>query len=300
MTLCSTFMRKRPAPTFNSDISVSDYTMHPGDNSAGGDYADVTINKIETTATGYVSATLLVIPATQKPIIAAIYDGKTYRGGGNLQGGREGYPITSTMGFILNPEGAPATKNVTEAPWFKRLLIHEGERRRLNDGDRLYFDDFLTVDGIRHYGYIEVPSSASTMIQQYGHFDSPETPWVVDVSENKISWGHRAVPTTVVSSPSAPVSVYFLENIASSASPSDWKAHLGWFVYAQNSEYCWTFDGKEQLYLNEFTTGHNTLLDLRQPIPTKFGTVPVIPREVFDRLPSPMQQELKQKFPTGH
>ncbi|MCE0524183.1 MAG: hypothetical protein LV480_14855 [Methylacidiphilales bacterium] len=285
-------------PTFDSEISVPNYTMHPGDNSVGGDYADVTIKKIETTANGGVTATLLVFSSTKKPIMVSAYGGKSWAGVSNING-REGDWITTGFAFNLNPEGSPATKNAIEAPWFKRLLIHEGEKRRLNDGDRLYFDDFWTSDGLRHYAYIGVQSPTGTMIQQYGHFDFPETPWVIDVSENKISLGHQTVSTTVVSNPSAPVSVNFLENIASSASPSNWKAHPGWFVYAQNSEYCWTFDGKEQLYLTEFTPGHNTMLDLGLPIPTKFGTVPIIPKEVFYRLPSPMQQELKQKFPTG-
>jgi hypothetical protein len=147
-----------------------------------------------------------------------------------------------------------------------------------------------------------MPASTGIMIEQYGHFDSPESPWVVDVSENKTSWGHRSVPATITSNPNAPIKASFTGNIAMAISPTNWEAHPGWFVYAQDSRYCWIFDGAGILYLDEFTPAKTTTSSLELPTASKklFDSIPIMPpNEVFDRLPAPMQQELRRKFPAG-
>jgi len=141
-------------PAFDSDIVVPDYTMHPGDNSFGGDYVDVSIARIATSPQGVVNTNLLITSFTKKPIKVAT-DAGGMPGGGYI-GGREGDTFNYATGFYLNPERTPAPATGTEAPWQKRLLIHEGDKRRLKPGDRWYFDDFLTPDGVRHDGYIEV------------------------------------------------------------------------------------------------------------------------------------------------
>jgi hypothetical protein len=127
-----------------------------------GSYADVTITKITQTFPGQYSVECTARTAAGTTLSTGFYDGKKFMGGGS--GGNNGFfgwPITGSLGvmFTLDPESQTGHTPLVPRP--DRLLIKEGQTATLHPGQRLYFFDFTTADGIRHDGYIEVESSGS-------------------------------------------------------------------------------------------------------------------------------------------
>ena len=127
-----------------------------------GDFADVAVTQITTTPGGQVTLSYSTVSSHGTTVVNAFYAGSKYQGGGSGTGGgilgRPGQG-SSVVCFNLNPERTPATGSFENSPMAGRLLIHEGTRKTLHAGERLYFHDFQTPDGVRHYGYIEVESS---------------------------------------------------------------------------------------------------------------------------------------------
>jgi hypothetical protein len=124
-----------------------------------GDYAEITIGKITEEPNGQVSLQFSSISSNETPVIEAFYDGDKYAGGGSgCSGGLFGRPGTGFAGvmFMLNPETMHRQVELPQSLWSKRLLVHENETIRLRGGERLYFYNFQTEDGVRHNGYIEV------------------------------------------------------------------------------------------------------------------------------------------------
>jgi len=127
-----------------------------------GDFADITITKVTVAPNGQVALSMATISSRGTPVVNGFYDGNKYLGGGwSSGGGSIGRPSSGIAGFNfdLNPERAPTAGRAEDAPWFRRLLVHQGDQQRLHGGERLYFYDFLTSDGIRHDGYVEVKST---------------------------------------------------------------------------------------------------------------------------------------------
>lgn len=74
-------------------------------------------------------------------------------------------------------------------------------------------------------------------------------------------------------------------NFASTAHPPDWKPHPGWFVFAENQERVWMFDGdREILMLN--ATPKDWSINGR---PHKHFPVPPV---VAARLPESLKKEI--------
>ena len=127
-----------------------------------GDYAEITIGKITYNSSGQASLSYSSITSSETPIINAFYDGNRYTGGGSgIGSGIFGRPVVGSAGimFMLNPEKMHRLAEVPESVWSKRLLVKENQTIRLHRGERLYFYDFLTSDGVRHDGYVEVVST---------------------------------------------------------------------------------------------------------------------------------------------
>jgi hypothetical protein len=122
-----------------------------------GVYTDVTIDRISSDKKGQYSIDLSEVASAGSNVVSGFYDGAKYNGGGS--GGNSGFlgwPVHGTEGviFTLDPEAAVEKR----APRLRddRLLVHVGDKRRLRAGERLYFFDFTTDDGVRHYGFVEV------------------------------------------------------------------------------------------------------------------------------------------------
>jgi hypothetical protein len=124
-----------------------------------GDYAEITIGKIGTEPNGEVSVQYSSEASSQTPVLEAFYSGDKYEGGGSgTGGGLFGRPVKGGAGvmFMLHPETMHGPDEMPKEIWAKRLLVHEDQKIRLHGGERLYFYNFVTADGIRHDGYIEV------------------------------------------------------------------------------------------------------------------------------------------------
>jgi hypothetical protein len=127
-----------------------------------GAYADITITKIIQPFPGQYNVECSTVVAAGTSESEAFFDG-TKPGGGGYGGntGFFGWPSKGSVGvgFTLDPESTKTGR--TPVPRPERLLIKEGQTITLHAGQRLYFYDFTTADGIRHDGYIEVESTGS-------------------------------------------------------------------------------------------------------------------------------------------
>ena len=87
-------------------------------------------------------------------------------------------------------------------------------------------------------------NSASRFITTFGGISSSDSPWEVQVSaaDKTFHISYRYAPDT---NSSASVSV---------DSSSDWKARTGWFVFIENNERVWAYDGGSSLFLQSAKT----------------------------------------------
>ena len=130
-----------------------------------GDYADITITKITETSGGQMTLSFSTVFSSDASLVEAFYADNKYLGGGSSTGGgflgRPGRG-SGIVCFDLNPKRSPVTGRFADSPLAGRLLVHEGDQKTLHAGERLYFHDFQTSDGVRHYGYMEVKSSSGS------------------------------------------------------------------------------------------------------------------------------------------
>ncbi|HEY4416930.1 MAG TPA: hypothetical protein VGO57_14670 [Verrucomicrobiae bacterium] len=82
-------------------------------------------------------------------------------------------------------------------------------------------------------------NSPGRSITGFGDVSFPQSPWTVQVSETnrtvKISYRYLS-GTNGISS-------------LSFTSPKDWRAKSGWFVFIENNERVWAYDGGSNLFL---------------------------------------------------
>jgi hypothetical protein len=80
--------------------------------------------------------------------------------------------------------------------------------------------------------------SSGRFITTFGEFSPAGSPWTVRVADTapelQISYHYHADATS---------------SGASTVSPSDWKAHSGWFVFVENNARVWAYDGARNLFL---------------------------------------------------
>jgi hypothetical protein len=110
-----------------------------------GDYADFQIDKIMTDSQGRTEVSISTETSNQTGVTSAFYEGGRYLGGGN-GGGVDLYGNPSAgeirVGFTIDPQAT--------------LLIHEGEKVRLRAGERMFYYNYETPDGVQHDGYMEI------------------------------------------------------------------------------------------------------------------------------------------------
>ena len=109
---------------------------------------------------------------------------------------------------------------------------------------------------------------------------SSDCPWVVRVSDTNQSFQISYRYDTVTNS-SGSVSV---------ASPSDWRAKSGWFVFIESNERIWAYDGGSSLFLQVAKPAK------LGPTCTSYGpsSFPCqVPAEVFARLTPEAQKAIK-------
>jgi hypothetical protein len=110
-------------------------------------------------SSGQVLAQISTLSSSKTRLLTAYYQGDSHVGGyiGTDNSGLFGRPERHISGiaFGLNPDGPLITGTWEKSSWAKRLLIQAGENRPLRIGERLYFYDFRTSNGIRYYGYIK-------------------------------------------------------------------------------------------------------------------------------------------------
>jgi len=127
------------------------------------------------------------------------------------------------------------------------------------------------------------PSAApnTQLITSFGTNHDPVTGWTVRVSEtNGIHIGPRSASSMVLPG----VSVEF----ASTVHPPDWKAHPGWFVFAETGERVWMFDGEREILMLNATSKDFSISGK----PHKHYPVPA---EVAARLPDSLRNEIGKK-----
>src|SRR5687767_5398132 len=129
-------------------------------------------------------------------------------------------------------------------------------------------------------GRSTAPSAAATtqLITSFGTNHDPVTGWTVRVHQtNGIHIGPRSAGSLDLPG----VSV----KMTSTAHPPDWKPHPGWFVFAENKQRVWMFDGeREILMLN--ATPENVSINGK---PHKHFPVPP---DVAARLPESLRKEI--------
>ena len=76
-------------------------------------------------------------------------------------------------------------------------------------------------------------------ITTFGEISSSDCPWTVRVSDTNQIF-HISYRYDTATNSSGSISV---------ASPSDWKAKPGWFVFIENNERIWAYDGGSSLFL---------------------------------------------------
>jgi hypothetical protein len=131
---------------------------------------------------------------------------------------------------------------------------------------------------------VPAPARAGTMIETYGRYQPNDAPWLVKVSDTKLTLGHGTLSSTTSS------------GITTTVSPK-WEAHSGWFVFVQNSLKTWAYDGADSLLFDEVTPKRGITSELKN----SFDTITEMPpKEVYDRLPSKMRQMLDAKFSSKH
>ncbi|MEJ0000725.1 MAG: hypothetical protein WDO13_17085 [Verrucomicrobiota bacterium] len=130
-----------------------------------GRYADITIDRISVDKNGQYLVECSALATAGTTVTEAFYDDARYRGGGgSSNNGFLGWPLhgTMTVSFTLDPEAI--TTHEAPVPRPDRLRVHEGQNIHLRSGERLYFYDFTTTDGVRHDGYLEVgPYTAAAL-----------------------------------------------------------------------------------------------------------------------------------------
>ena len=124
------------------------------------------------------------------------------------------------------------------------------------------------------------PVAASTQwTTNFGIYLDPVTGWAVSVSgTDGIQLGR---PTRKVSF------VVGKFELTSAVSPSDWKAHPGWFAYAESEERIWAYDGDSYLYLLTWTPD-GTASYKRHSFPRP------VPHDVYVRLSKSAQKDIER------
>ena len=117
--------------------------------------------------------------------------------------------------------------------------------------------------------------STSQLVTSYGTNHDPVTGWTIRVTESN----------GIYIGPRTNTALFGVIKFASTVSPSDWKAHPGWFAYAENDERVWIFDGERKLLMVNATAKDVSI----RGNPHKNYPVPA---EVAARLPESLRQEI--------
>jgi hypothetical protein len=123
------------------------------------------------------------------------------------------------------------------------------------------------------FGISIFSTHASTMMNWIGTYSSESTPWRVTVHKDKPSvFGYdRKI------------------GVDTSISPSAWRPHDGWFVWIENDDRLWAFDGSESLLMFHITKEGGTVYEI--------STLPMVPpSQVLQRLPDSIRHSLSSKF----
>ena len=124
---------------------------------------------------------------------------------------------------------------------------------------------------------------SARLMNQFGEASFSGTPWTVQVSETnrtfQISYRYDSGTNGVA--------------CINFASPADWRAKPGWFIFVENNERVWAYDGGSNLFL-------------QSAIPYKLGPrcasygpsyFPyAVPGEVFGRLSKHTQDAIKDDY----
>jgi hypothetical protein len=96
---------------------------------------------------------------------------------------------------------------------------------------------FLCLGSLRAQESSTIDSPGRFMTT-FGEFSPAGSPWTVRVADTdpklQISYHYQADATS---------------SGTSTVSPSDWKAQSGWFVFVENNERVWAYDGARNLFL---------------------------------------------------
>ena len=121
---------------------------------------------------------------------------------------------------------------------------------------------------------------SARLMTVFGEFSPSGSPWTVRVSDTgrtfQISYHYDSGTNS-----SGSITV---------ASPSDWRAKLGWFVFIENSERIWAYDGDQNLFLQVSIASKQGLKG------TSYGsrTFPCpVPDEVLTRLSPKARKAIK-------
>ena len=120
-------------------------------------------------------------------------------------------------------------------------------------------------------------------MKQFGEASFSGTPWTVQVSETNRTF---QISYRYDSGTNGAACINF-------ASPADWRAKPGWFIFVENNERVWAYDGGSNLFL-------------QSAIPYKLGPrcasygpsyFPyAVPGEVFGRLSKHTQDAIKDDY----
>lgn len=121
------------------------------------------------------------------------------------------------------------------------------------------------------------PPAKTQWVTSFGTNYDTVTGWTIRVDETN---GIRIGPKTSRAA-------FGMVKFDSTISPSGWKAHPGWFAYAENSERVWMFDGDRSVLVLSTTKD-----DVRISSVTSESAMPAV---VSARLPVSILKEIKEK-----
>jgi hypothetical protein len=140
------------------------------------------------------------------------------------------------------------------------------------------------------------PAFASTFIINYGHYELTALPWVIDISADKVVVAHVTVEDIRLAGSSPTTGKSPAGRITTMVAPN-WNPHSGWFLFVENSNKVWVYNGAGDLLFDKMTAKGRLMAEFEG----SFDTLPEIPPvEVINRLPPNMQKALITKFSSKH
>jgi hypothetical protein len=125
----------------------------------------------------------------------------------------------------------------------------------------------------------ESNSSSGRLMTTFGEFSPAGSPWTVRVSDKdrklQISYHYQADASS---------------SGTSTVSSSDWRAQPGWFVFVENNERAWAYDGDRNLFLQV------SIVSKLGPKGTSYGPSHFpcpVPSEVLTRLTPEARKGIK-------